>query len=135
MCEQGVADAFEYVGEVNREQKLDFLHGLHVLSVPTVYAESKGLYVLEALAVGVPVVQPKHGSFPELIEATGGGLLYDPRRSRGLADALGYLMDDSALRRRLAEQGRAGVHASYTDEVMAEQTWSLYQRYCGSRTA
>ena len=55
-----------------------FLQGLDVLSVPTTYREPKGLYVLEALANGVPVVQPRHGSFPELIEATGGGLLVNP---------------------------------------------------------
>ena len=134
MCEQGVADAFEYVGEVNRQQKLEFLHTLHALSVPTTYPEPKGLYVLEALAAGVPVVQPRHGSFPELIEATGGGLLCEPNSPQALPDTLGRLMDDSALRQRLAEQGRAAVHQSFTDEVMAEQTWSLYQQYCGSST-
>ncbi|HUU95690.1 MAG TPA: glycosyltransferase family 4 protein [Phycisphaerae bacterium] len=135
MCEQGVADAFEYVGEVNRQQKLEFLRTLHALSVPTTYPEPKGLYVLEALAGGVPVVQPRHGSFPELVEATGGGLLCEPNSPQALADTLGRLMDDSALRRCLTEQGRAAVHESFTDEVMAEQTWSLYQQYCGSRTA
>ena len=52
-----------------------FLQSLDVLSVPTTYREPKGLYVLEAWANGVPVVQPRHGSFPELMEAAGGGLL------------------------------------------------------------
>ena len=60
--------------------KVRFLQSLDVLSVPTTYREPKGLYVLEALANGVPVVQPRHGSFPELIEATGGGLLVEPER-------------------------------------------------------
>ena len=55
---------------------------IDVLSVPTTYREPKGLYVLEALANGVPVVQPRHGSFPELIEATGGGLLVTGRSRR-----------------------------------------------------
>ena len=61
---------------------------LDVLSVPTTYREPKGLYVLEALANGVPVVQPRHGSFPELIEATGGGLLVPPGDAHALASAL-----------------------------------------------
>jgi glycosyltransferase involved in cell wall biosynthesis len=56
--------------------------------VPTSYREPKGLYVLEALANGVPVVQPKHGSFPELIEATGGGLLVNPEDPQDHARSL-----------------------------------------------
>ena len=77
-----------------------FLHGLDVLSVPTTYREPKGLYVLEALANGVPVVQPRHGSFPELIEATGGGLLVNPDDPRDLARGLRHLIDDPIPRAR-----------------------------------
>ncbi|HIO09770.1 TPA: glycosyltransferase, partial [Candidatus Poribacteria bacterium] len=74
----GLSASFEHWGEVNREQKIRFLNSIHVLSVPTIYKESKGLFVLEALANGIPVVQPRHGSFPEFIEATSGGILTDP---------------------------------------------------------
>ena len=102
---QGLEQHFEYVGEVTRAQKLAFLRSLHLLSVPTVVQESKGLYVLEAMACGVPVVQPRHGSFPELIEATGGGLLYDTDRPDALTEALARLMKDSALRKSLADRG------------------------------
>ena len=126
---QNVADGFEYVGEVDRMGKRDFLRSLHVLSVPTIYHESKGLYILEAMACGVPVVQPQHGSFPELVEATGGGLLYDPVNPKALADGIARLMDDAALRRRLADQGRSVVRASFNHEVMADRTWRLCERY------
>ena len=129
---QGLEQHFEYVGEVTRAQKLAFLRSLHLLSVPTVVQESKGLYVLEAMASGVPVVQPRHGSFPELIEATGGGLLYDTDRPDALTEALARLMDDHALRESLAERGRRSVHESFTDEVMARKTWELYERLAGS---
>ena len=67
---------------VDRQGKLDFLASLHALSVPTVYREPKGLFVLEALACGVPVVQPAHGAFPEMIERTGGGILVEPHAHR-----------------------------------------------------
>lgn len=126
----GVAkDEFEYVGEVSRAQKLAFLRSLHVLSVPATYAEAKGFYVLEALAAGVPVVQPAHGSFPELVNATGGGLMYEPGNAQALADTLARLMDDPPLRRQLADRGRAAVHASFTVEHMAAQAWQLYERF------
>jgi glycosyltransferase involved in cell wall biosynthesis len=126
--DSGVGDAAEYVGEVTRAQKLAFLQTLHVLSVPTVYDEAKGFYVLEAMACGVPVVQPRRGAFPELVAATGGGILYDQGRDDALADALAGLMDDSSLRRRLAADGARSVRESFTDKIMAEKTWALYEQ-------
>lgn len=114
---------------MSRKEKVDSLRSLNAFSVPTVYHEAKGVYIIEALAAGVPVVQPRRGSFPELIEATGGGLLYDPDGPEALAAAIARLMDDDALRRRLADQGRQAVRTSFTDVAMAEQTWALFERY------
>lgn len=132
LARAGMTRDFEYLGEVSRAQKVEFLGSLHVLSVPTVYHEAKGLYVLEAMACGVPVVQPGHGSFPELIEATGGGLVYDPNDAGGLVNALVELMEDDDLRRRLAAAGRRAVRERFTDEVMARETWSLYEQCIGA---
>ena len=133
--DSGFSQDCEFVGEVTRSDKLRFLSGLHVLSVPTVYPEAKGFYVLEALACGVPVVQPAHGSFPELIEATGGGVLCDPGDPERLAESITRLMDDEPLRRELGRAGRDAVRRSFTDTVMAERTWALYERLCVSRPA
>ena len=85
------------------------------------------------MACGVPVVQPRHGSFPELIDATGGGRLCDPSSPVALADAIVELMEDEPLRRRLAESGRAAVCNNFTDDIMADETWLLYQRYVGQK--
>ncbi len=81
----GLADRFEYVGELSRDEKIAFLHSLDVMSVPTTYHESKGLSILEALANAVPVVLPAHGTFPELVADTGGGLLSEPGDAADLA--------------------------------------------------
>lgn len=122
---------WEYQGEVDHETKREFLRSLHVLSVPTVYREAKGLYVLEAMAQGVPVVQPRHGSFPEIIEATGGGLLCEPNDPASLANEIARLIDDPVLRHRLGCQGRSAVFESFNDASMADRTWALYERVCG----
>lgn len=124
----GVAGECEFLGEVTRAQKTAFLQSLHVLCVPTMYSESKGFYVLEALAAGVPVVQPAQGSFPELIAATGGGLLCKPGNTLALAAALVALMDDEPRRRHLAERGRAAVRRDFTAEGMAAAAWRLYEQ-------
>ena len=100
-----------------------------MLSVPAPYREPKGLYVLEALANGVPVVQPRHGSFPELIEATGGGLLVNPDDPQDLAQGLRRVLDDAALRLELGGKGQAAVQSQFTAEAMARRTAEVYRRY------
>jgi glycosyltransferase involved in cell wall biosynthesis len=109
--------------------KVQFLRELDVLSVPTTYREPKGLYVLEAWAHGVPVVQPAHGSFPELLEATGGGLLVPPNEIESLASALRHLAENPEERRRLGELGRAAVRERFDAATMARATVDVYRRY------
>ena len=124
----GLADRFEYVGEVDRQGKIDFLQSLDVMSVPTVYRESKGLSILEALANGVPVVQPAHGSFPELLADTDGGLLFDPENVDHLAEQLARLLLDDELRERCSAAGQAAVHQRYHQEGMAAAHVRMYER-------
>lgn len=122
---------FLHVEAPDHESKVRFLQGIDVLSVPTTYREPKGLYVLEALANGVPVVQPRHGSFPELIEATGGGLLVAPNNPHDLARALRLLFDNPAHRRELGCKGKEAVHGRFHAERMAAETTAIYARYVG----
>ncbi len=123
------AGHFEFVGEVSRQDKIEFLHSLDVFSVPSQYVEAKGLYILEAMACGVPVVEPRHGSFPELVESTGGGLLYDPALGAvGLADSIAWLMDHPDERKAMGQSGKQAVGNQYTDRVMAEEVWKHYER-------
>ena len=74
----GLDSEFTYRGAVDRDGKLAFLRELDVLSVPATYDEPKGMFLLEAMAAGVPVVQPRRGGFIEIVEKTGGGLLVEP---------------------------------------------------------
>jgi glycosyltransferase involved in cell wall biosynthesis len=124
----GVLDHVEFVAEVDRRRKIEFLRSLHLFSVPAVYHEAKGLYVLESMAAGVPVVEPRHGSFTELIEATGGGVLYEPNTPDALAGAIAGLIDDEERRRELGARGREGTRGNFSDKRMAEETWALYER-------
>jgi glycosyltransferase involved in cell wall biosynthesis len=111
--------------------KQKFLGELDVLSVPTVYREPKGLYVLEAWASGVPVVQPRHGSFPELVERTGGGMLVEPGDVAGHAAALEHLARNPEECRAMGARGRAGVERHFNDAAMAETTERIFARLLG----
>ena len=125
----GCESAFHYAGAVNREQKIEFLRGIDVFSVPTTYEEPKGLFVLEALAAGVPVVQPAHGAFPELLAQTGGGKLVPPHSPVQLADALEELLLDRAARLELGRTGQRTVHQKFNSDAMAEAVWETWQRF------
>ncbi len=114
-------------GEVSRADKFALLRAAHVFTMPSTFPEAKGMTILEAMSQGVPVVQPATGSFVETIEATGGGLLYDPDQPDALADALESLLDDPQRRRELGQAGRTAVARDYTDEVMADRMWQIYE--------
>lgn len=123
----GLAGEFEDVGELDRHGKLEYLRTLDVLSVPATYDEPKGLFLIEAMASGVPVVQPRRGAFVEVVEKTGGGLLVDPGNPAALADGLYTLFADREQRRRLGEQAMAGVQAHYTIARSVDRLVEVYE--------
>jgi glycosyltransferase involved in cell wall biosynthesis len=125
----GLARDFEYVESPDHRSKVQFLQSLDLLTVPTVYREPKGLYVLEALANGVPVVQPRHGSFPELIEATGGGVLVEPDDPAALARALRELLEQPQRRAELAARGFEAIRQRFHAAIMARGTLEVYETY------
>jgi glycosyltransferase involved in cell wall biosynthesis len=127
--DRGHGEAVEHVESPDHASKVNFLQSLDVLSVPTTYREPKGLYVLEAWANGIPVVQPRHGSFPELIEATGGGVLVNPNDPADLAASLRRLVTQPAAADEMGRKGRAAVFARFAADRMAEETADVYRRY------
>ena len=112
---------------LDRPAKLAFLRTLDVLSVPATYDEAKGLFLLEAMANGLPVVQPKHGAFPEIIARTG-GMMVPPEDPDALANALHTLLTDRAGAARLGSEAAAGVRAHYTLDQMAASAEEVYAK-------
>ena len=119
MEDAGLGGEFVYHGALTRAEKIDFLRDIDLLCVPTEYAEPKGLFVLEALASGTPVVLPAHGAFPEILERTGGGILVEPKDAQALADSLENMICNPERRGELAAQGAAGVREHYSAKAMA----------------
>lgn len=123
-----LAGRFTYHGELDRAAKIKFLQSLDVMAVPTVYRESKGLSILEALANAVPVVLPAHGAFPETIADTGGGTLHKPLDAADLAEKLSAMLADSQAAAAFGERGRQAILDGYQAETMARRTLDLYRR-------
>lgn len=129
----GHFEGCEYLGTVDRTQKLEFLKSIDVLSVPTTYREPKGLFVLEAMAAGVPVVQPSHGAFPELIEATQGGHLVPPHDPISLAEKLAEVLSDREGAKQLGVSASETVRTHFNAQVAAAKTADLYQQLVSQR--
>jgi glycosyltransferase involved in cell wall biosynthesis len=124
---------FHYRGSLDRVQKLEFFRSLDVFSLPTTYDEPKGLSVLEAMAMGVPVVQPRRGAFPEVVNRTGGGLLTTPDDPASLADAILSLWKNRAFAADLGRRGAQGVRQHYSASAMACSAIEAYQSIANAR--
>ena len=128
--ETDCADSVEWLPNVSREEKAAFLANLDVFSTPATYSEAFGLYVIEAMAAGVPVVQPRASAFPEIIEATGGGVLFDLTEkehasAENLAFALENLLRNPDEARAIGERGRTAVQRDFSMAKLAERLCAL----------
>jgi len=110
------------------EERIRFLRGLSVLSVPERKGEAFGLYLLEAMATGAPVVQPRNGVSVELIETTGGGVLYEPNDAAALSSALKELLGNAEKRRELGKRGRDAVREKFAMTTSAKKLLAIYER-------
>jgi glycosyltransferase involved in cell wall biosynthesis len=124
----GVISDVDFISDFSRDAKISFLQTLSLLSVPEKKPVACGLYVLEALAAGVPVVQPASGVFPELLEMTGGGVLFEPNNSTALASAMKKLLLDSDCAQQLGRQGRQVVFEKFNVERTAKDMVCIYER-------
>jgi len=125
--ELGLSGEFTYAGSPDRAGKQQLLKSFDVMSMPATYDEPKGLTLLEAMASGVPVVQPARGSFSEIVEKAGGGLLVAPDDPEALAQGLLRVLADAPLAEELSKRGAIGVRAHYSVDVMADAAEAAYR--------
>jgi len=133
--EAGLLDDVDFLPNVTREEKIEFLQSLSLLSVPSRFDESFGLYLLEAWAAGVPVVQPRRGAFPELIDATGGGTLCEPDDPKSLAEAWEQMLSDPDHARELGLAGRKAVLDQFSVDRMAADVHAVFEQVIAARAS
>jgi glycosyltransferase involved in cell wall biosynthesis len=127
LAKAGLAEEFTYHGVVDREGKLAFLKRLNLLSVPATYDEPKGLFLLEALGCGVPVIQPRRGGFIEIVEKTSGGVLVEPDNVGALAAAFVEAWMNPADTALLGERGFAAVRKHYSVQESAAKLVAAFE--------
>ena len=131
----GLGDEFDYAGPIERDDKLEFLRGIDVFSVPADYLEPKGLYGLEAMAAGVPVVAPDHGAFPAMARETGGMVMFRARDASALSQSLQDLLGDPLRCAEIGQRGQASVFAKRNSVAMAKATVDVFLNVLGEHAA
>jgi len=127
LAKAGLEGEFTYHGVVDREGKLAYLRNLNVLSVPATYDEPKGLFLLEAMACGVPVIQPRRGAFTEIVARTSGGVLVEPDNADALASAFVNAWKNPAESATLGENGFNAVRVHYSVQQSAAKLLELFE--------
>lgn len=127
LASDGLNDCVSFHPNLDRAEKIAFLESLDVFSVPATYPEAFGMYLAEALAAGVPIVQPRFASFPEFVETTRGGLLYDPADPEALAVALEKLLLTPDKARALGAGGQKVVREQFSASRMAKNVCTVIE--------
>ena len=129
ILKHGLDDDVEWLPNLSRDAKISFLKSLTLFSVPVTYPEAFGLYVLEAIACGVPVVQPDMASFPEIVEMTGGGLCVAHNNPKEFAEAWDSLLSDPQRLEAMKQQGRNKLESHFSAPQMSKHFLELTQRF------
>ncbi|MEJ6728611.1 MAG: glycosyltransferase family 4 protein [Akkermansiaceae bacterium] len=124
----GLSEEVSWHENVSHEEKAAFLKRLGIFSVPAIYPEGFGLYLIEAMACGIPVVMPRASAFPEIIEPYECGLLVEPENPAALAAAWAELLADEPRRISMGKKGRRAVEDRYHVGAMSESYEKLFRK-------
>lgn len=117
----------EIIDDFKTELLSKFYKKLTLLSVPVLKGEAFGTYQIESLACGIPLVQPSLGAFTEIIETTGGGVLYEPNTPEALAEKWAEVLSDSEKIQQMSESGRKSVMENFTTDVLTQKILKVYE--------
>ncbi len=123
----GLSGSVEIIKDFDRSRRNDFFDQVMVLSVPVRNGEAFGIYLTEAMAKGVPIVQPALGAFPEIVEKSGGGLTFAENKPEQLAEVLENLLDDTEKLQELSQKARRSIEDNFNINVLSQKMIGIYQ--------
>jgi len=128
ISERGLENDVYWVEEFEGEERQKFFDSVRLMSVPVYKGEAFGLYQLEAMAAGIPMVQPAVGAFPEVINTSGGGVIFSsPYGPTQLAEALASLILNDEKLQELSIAGLAGVKQHFDIHAQAKKMIAVYE--------
>jgi glycosyltransferase involved in cell wall biosynthesis len=129
----GIQQDVIYHKDFEGQGRHEFFRKVSMISVPVLEGEAFGLYLIEAMASGVPVVQPALGAFPEIIKKSGGGITYFPNEPAQLAGSLAGLLRDPGRLEMLSSMGRKGVERHFNIKEQSDTMIGIYQELLGNQ--
>ena len=124
----GLKDSVIFHKDFENEGRHEFFSKVSVISVPVLEGEAFGMYLLESMASGVPVVQPSLGAFPEIIGLSGGGSLFEPNTPQALAKSLEDLALHPEKLKLLSSKAREGVKKHFNTHDQASKMLGFYDQ-------
>ncbi len=128
----GVSDRIRFTGY--RPDAQDLMQAMDIVILPSVAKEGLGVCLVEAGAVGKPVIGSNAPGINEVIADGKTGVLVQPANAQALAEAMDRLIGDPELRRRMGEAGRQRVREVFTLRHMVDQTEALYREMIAGKT-
>ena len=125
--ENNLENSFDILPEFEGDTRHDFFKKVSLISVPVRIGEAFGMYLLESMASGVPVVQPALGAFPEIIELSGGGVTYMPNSPEKLCETWTELLNNPEKLEKLSMNGYEGTKKKFNIHNHAAEIIGLYE--------
>lgn len=125
--ENNLLDSFEILPEYEGEAQHEFYKQVSLVSVPVRIGEAFGMYLLESMASGIPVVQPALGAFPEIVEISGGGVIYMPNTPLKLSETWADLFGNPIKLEELSRSGLEGTKEKFNIHKHAAEIIGLYE--------
>ncbi len=122
----GLSNDFEIIIDFEGDARHNFFKKVAVVSVPVRIGEAFGMYLLESMASGVPVVQPALGAFPEIVKIAGGGVNYMPNTPEKLSETWAELLNAPAKLQELSIAGLKGTKEKFNIHNHAAEIVGLY---------
>lgn len=122
----GHSASVEFMEDFSADTRMAYFDRIMLLSVPVRKGEAFGIYLTEAMASGVPIVQPALGAFPEIVAQSGGGIVVTENTPRALSEAIIKLLSDSIKLEALSNNARKSVEESFNIHLLAKEMTSVY---------
>lgn len=123
----GLADHVQFIHDFGAEKRNAFFEQVTLLSVPVRNGEAFGIYLTEAMAAGIPIVQPNLGAFPEIVAGSGGGIIYTDNTPQELAFALNNLLVDKEKLSSLSTHARKSIEKTFNIHALSKEMASIYE--------
>lgn len=124
----GLWNDVEFINKFSTKSLSAFFSKITLLSVPVLKGEAFGTYQIESLACGIPLVQPSLGAFTEIVETTGGGVLYEPNKAEVLAEKWVEVLSNPEKIQQMSEKGRKSVLENFTTDVLTKKVLTVYEK-------